>query len=89
MIKLLEVSLANNGWVVTYPPDDEGHILHDSLYLDNKGCIEDILYDIKDALCIDSNKYIVTIKVKEIKKSSKKEIYWEDPKPIPMPPVKE
>jgi hypothetical protein len=89
MMKLFEVSLAQNGWIVSYPPEDEWHIQQDSLYLENRGDIEGMLYDLAQALAININDYTVTIKVKKVKKPSKKELYWKDPAPIPMPPIKE
>jgi hypothetical protein len=89
MIKLFDVSLANNGWVVSYPPEDEEHTQQDSLYLDTKKDIETMLFDLVDGLAIDHNLYIVKIIIKKVKKPSRKETYWLDMSPIPMAPVKE
>jgi hypothetical protein len=89
MLKLFEVSLAQNGWAIAYPKEDENDFKLESLFLENKKDIEDMIYEIVEALAINSNKFTVNIKVREVKKPSKKETYWKDPAPIPMPPVKE
>lgn len=67
MIKLFEVSLAQNGWIVTTPAEDENHIDRSYIYLDNNKEIEEMLYHFIEGLAIDTNQYSVTIKVKKVK----------------------
>jgi len=67
MIKLFEVALAQNGWVVTVPPEDDDHTQRDSLYLDDRDEIQDMLYDLVQELAIDMNRFTVKISVKKVK----------------------
>ena len=89
MQKLFEVNLINNGWMVTEPPIDDEHIPIDNSFHETKKEIEEMLWHITELLCLEQTGFIVKFTVKDTTKTSKKKTYWDDPTPIPMPPVRE
>lgn len=70
MIKLFEVHLAQNGWIVIEPKIDEEHIDITNLFYEDKEGIEDFLYHIAELsglLTGESANYEINIKVRKRK----------------------
>jgi len=70
MIKLFEVHLAQNGWIVIEPKIDEEHIDITNLFYEDKEGIEDFLYHIAERSGLfsgEATNYEIKLKVRKRK----------------------